>query len=99
MFMKLALAVVVLAFGAGVAIAQTTGSSTPSVGPVDVSGPCDEAEHANDPRCTGGVQANADDDRRGRGGDDNDDDHSGRGHGGGDNDDNDDRSGSNSGRG
>jgi len=24
---------------------------------VDVSGPCDEAEHANDPRCTGGLGA------------------------------------------
>ena len=22
---------------------------------VDISGPCDEAEHANDPRCTGGA--------------------------------------------
>jgi hypothetical protein len=64
----------------------------------DVSGPCDEAEHANDPRCTGGA---LDDDRGGNSGsgrsgaDDGDDDHGGRGHGGGD----DDRSGSNSGRG
>ena len=69
---------------------------------VDVSGPCDEAEHANDPRCTGGPQAAADDDRRGRGGDDDRDDRSGRGRGGSDNDDDsddDDRSGSNSGRG
>ncbi len=36
----------------------------------EVSGPCDEAEHANDPRCTG---TGAGDDRgrgRGRGGDD-----------------------------
>jgi hypothetical protein len=24
-------------------------------GDVDISGPCDEAEHANDPRCVGGV--------------------------------------------
>jgi len=24
--------------------------------PGDVSGPCDEAEHANDPRCTGGTR-------------------------------------------
>ena len=65
----------------------------------DISGPCDEAEHANDPRCTGVGR----DDRRGgddRGGDDrgDDDDRSGRGRGGDDNDD-DDRSGSNSGRG
>jgi hypothetical protein len=49
----------------------------------DISGPCDEAEHANDPRCTGvAPQARGDDeddgDRRGRnrgpgGGDDHDD--------------------------
>jgi hypothetical protein len=38
----------------------------------DVRGPCDEAEHRNDPRCTG---AAVHDDRRGRG---RDDDHSGR---------------------
>ena len=31
------------------------------VGGVDVSGPCDEAEHANDPRCTG-VQPRVEDD-------------------------------------
>ena len=64
----------------------------------DISGPCDEAEHANDSRCTGGA---LDDDRGGNSGsgrsgaDDGDDDHGGRGHGGG----GDDRSGSNSGRG
>jgi hypothetical protein len=53
----------------------------------DVSGPCDEAEHANEPRCTGtgGGQVedrshDAGDDRRGRG-----DDSSG--HGGGRDDD------------
>ena len=40
-------------------------------GAVDVSGPCDEAEHAGDPRCTGTPAA--------RGGDDDADDH-GRGH-------------------
>ena len=61
----------------------------------DISGPCDEAEHANDPRCTGGA---ADDDRGGDG------DDSGRGSGrDDDNDDDDDshedRSGSNSGKG
>src|SRR5215210_828001 len=49
----------------------------------DVSGPCDEAEHADDPRCTGGATT-TDDDRRGRGrNDDADedraDDHGGRG--------------------
>jgi hypothetical protein len=65
-------------------------------GGVDISGPCDEAEHANDPRCTG-VGA-ADDAGRvdnsgpgsvnsGHGGDDDhfDDDSSGSGHGGGGN--------------
>ena len=30
-----------------------------------MSGPCDEAEHANDPRCTGVAGAQRDDDRRG----------------------------------
>lgn len=43
----------------------------------DVRGPCDEAEHRNDPRCTG---AAVHDDGRGRG---RDDDHSGRGRSGG----------------
>jgi hypothetical protein len=69
----------------------------------DVSGPCDEAEHANDPRCTGvGVRDDdrGDDDRGhdDRGGDDDRHDNSGpgsensgRGSGG---DDDDDRSGS-----
>jgi hypothetical protein len=62
---------------------------------VDVSGPCDEAEHANDPRCTGVAPRVEDDNRHDRlddhGGDvDNsgpgsfDDDHSGSGHGGDD---------------
>lgn len=87
------------------------GSSVPSTSVaggsvVDVSGPCDEAEHANDPRCTaaGGV-----DDNSGRGGGDDgaghdvgdddsgrsgrDDDRSGRGHGDDDHDGDDDRSG------
>lgn len=66
----------------------------------DVSGPCDEAEHANDPRCTGaqgqraddGPNHDANDDRRGpnRGSDDDSgaDDNSGNsGHGGGGDDD------------
>ena len=53
----------------------------------DVSGPCDEAEHASDPRCTGGVAGDHD------GGDD---DRSGSNEG---SDGDDDRSGSNSGKG
>ena len=68
----------------------------------DISGPCDEAEHANDPRCTGVAPQAGDDDRaddgdrhgrnRGHGDDDNDhdrgDDHGGNsGHGGGGGDD------------
>jgi hypothetical protein len=84
---------------------ETTGTTETTTTPdddgargVDISGPCDEAEHANDPRCTG-VQPGAapgavvDDDRgRGRGGDDHggnsgpggDDDSSGPGSGGDD---------------
>jgi len=59
---------------------------------VDISGPCDEAEHAGDPRCSSGgaVEDHEDDDDshgHGRGGDDD------GGHG------EDDRSGSNSGKG
>jgi hypothetical protein len=38
-------------------------ASTTSM-PDDVSGPCDEAEHADDPRCTGAI-APSDDDRSG----------------------------------
>jgi hypothetical protein len=49
----------------------------------DVRGPCDEAEHRNDPRCTGAAGARRGDDDHG-----NDDHRRGRG-----------RSGSNSGRG
>src|ERR671914_691087 len=42
----------------------TTGGTTTGE---DISGPCDEAEHRNDPRCTGvgGVRTDRDDDRRG----------------------------------
>jgi hypothetical protein len=86
---------------AGTTTAETTtGLTTTTPAPAatgeDISGPCDELEHANDPRCTGGA---VDDDRSGTGGDgdDHDDDRSGRG-GGGDDDHDDDRSGSNSGR-
>jgi hypothetical protein len=35
----------------------------------DVRGPCDEAEHANDPRCTGAARDNHDRSGRSRGGD------------------------------
>ena len=62
----------------------TTGTTTTDEAE-DVSGPCDEAEHADDPRCAGGVATGGDDD----GDDDHDDE----------NDDDEDRSGSNSGRG
>jgi hypothetical protein len=51
----------------------------------DVRGPCDEAEHRNDPRCTGA--APEDDDRSGPGrGRDDDDDRSGPGSGRGSDD-------------
>ena len=63
----------------------------------DVSGPCDETEHANDPRCTGAAPAPAagDDDladdnsgpgstSSGRHGGEDDGGHSGHGHGGDD---------------
>ena len=40
----------------------TRRSRTTRVGE-DISGPCDEAEHANDPRCTGAPQADDDDGR------------------------------------
>jgi hypothetical protein len=71
----------------------TLGTTTTETG--DISGPCDEAEHANDPRCTGATTVERDDDRRGRRNRGRDDD---RGHGddhGGDED----RSGPNRGPG
>ncbi len=60
---RLGLAVAVLA-GASALVASATASSSDAPSPVsqtsssdddpgDISGPCDEAEHANDPRCTG----------------------------------------------
>ena len=49
----------------------------------DLSGPCDEAEHANDPRCTG-VGAVADDRGADDGVDDNGHHDQNRGHGGDD---------------
>ncbi len=69
---------------------------------VDISGPCDEAEHANDPRCTGAAGDDRDDDNSGPGsGDDNDDreDHDNSGPGSGDNDDDDDNDNSGHGSG
>jgi hypothetical protein len=90
------------------AIASGTTTTATSSSVEDISGPCDEAEHRNDPRCTGVAvaappRAKAGDDnqtaksrkhRRGKG--------KGRsGHGGSDRSGHDgsDRSGSNSGRG
>jgi hypothetical protein len=89
--------------GAATTGATATGATTTTTTneAEDISGPCDEAEHANDPRCTGAAGARADDDGdRAEGGDDH-----GRRHGRGDDDNggdengDDDRSGSNSGRG
>jgi hypothetical protein len=75
---------------------STTTTTTETAG--DVPGPCDEPEHANDPRCTGGA-GDGDDGRRGSnsgpgGGEDSGSGSSGRG-----GSDDDDRSGSNSGQG
>jgi hypothetical protein len=58
----------------------TTTTTAPAETGEDVSGPCDEAEHANDPRCTGALTGERedrgdDDDNRGRGDDDRGDDH------------------------
>src|SRR5829696_2420748 len=47
----------------------------------DVSGPCDEAEHASDPRCTGAAAAAADRGRDGGAADDRSGSDSGRGGG------------------
>jgi hypothetical protein len=81
----------------------------------DISGPCDEAEHANDPRCTGAAPTPAPAPRVDNSGpgsmnsgpgnaEDNDDevefeDHSGPGHGGDDDSGDDHGGGSNSGPG
>jgi hypothetical protein len=90
---------------ASIGTTESTGTTETTETGEDVSGPCDEAEHANDPRCTGGATTrrdddadDADEDHRSRGRDhveedDRGDDHSRRGRGGGDGDD---RSGSNS---
>lgn len=42
-----------LAGGATAAVASVGGSLVSSPAQVDVKGPCDEAEHANDPQCAG----------------------------------------------
>ena len=71
-------------------------AATTTTNGVDISGPCDEAEHANDPRCTGVGADDRDDDNSGPGsGDDDDDDNSGPGSG----DDNDDHDNSGHGSG
>ncbi|MGH3016555.1 MAG: hypothetical protein ACRDNN_16545, partial [Gaiellaceae bacterium] len=44
-------AVLAVGIGGGVAIAEASNGRDDPAG--DVRGPCDEAEHANDPRCTG----------------------------------------------
>ena len=54
---------------------RTTSSTTSTA--EDISGPCDEAEHANDPRCAGGAREDdrGRDDDHGRGDDDRGRDH------------------------
>jgi hypothetical protein len=51
-------------------VASTPGTTTGMTGTTgDVSGPCDEAEHRNDPRCANGADGRrhrGNDDRRGR---------------------------------
>ncbi len=59
------------AFGGAVSpgSASASGGSTTTVRTAeDVSGPCDEAEHRNDPRCNGGVGVERRDDDRGTSG-------------------------------
>jgi hypothetical protein len=66
-------AVLAVGIGGGVAIAQASNGRDDPAG--EVRGPCDEAEHANDPRCNGAVaprvergedRPRANDDRRHR---------------------------------
>jgi hypothetical protein len=75
-----------LTLGVGANLVAASGADDP-VGVVDISGPCDEAEHANDPECAGatapGTQQGADDNR----------DEDGRDHDGRNDDDRDDNSG------
>jgi hypothetical protein len=65
-----ALAVLALGAGVGGALAPS-GLAASRTTAADVSGPCDEAEHANDPRCTTGAATRKADDngrhRRGKG--------------------------------
>jgi hypothetical protein len=66
--MALVVAGAVVAFGSSndgqVPTTTTTTTTTTDGGAEDISGPCDEAEHANDPRCAPG--GDRDDDGRGR---------------------------------
>jgi hypothetical protein len=50
---------VAVAVAGGLALATVGGSSSDTPAGVDISGPCDEVENANDPRCTG-TQPDAD---------------------------------------
>jgi hypothetical protein len=58
------------AFGGAVSpgIASASGGSTTVRSAEDVSGPCDEAEHRNDPRCNGGTGVERREDDRGTSG-------------------------------
>jgi hypothetical protein len=57
------LAAAMLMIGAGATLVAQAAGSNRSPGVVDISGPCDEAEHANDPRCKGAsAPAKGDDD-------------------------------------
>ena len=67
---------VAVAVAGGLALATVGGSSSDTPAGVDVSGPCDEAEHANDPRWTGAVTD--DEGRRNRGPGGGGDDHQDR---------------------
>ena len=85
----------------GNAPAATTTANGEDISGLDISGPCDEAEHANDPRCTGagttadegdddtsGHSSADDNDRDDNSGHDNNDDNSGHGSGHDNDDDN-----------
>jgi hypothetical protein len=78
--------------------ATTAATTTGREAGEDVSGPCDEAEHANDPRCSGAATPTDDRGRDDGATDDRSGSDSGRG-GGDDDSGGDDRSGSNSGHG
>jgi hypothetical protein len=76
----------------------TTSTTTTTETGEDVPGPCDEPEHANDPRCTGDGE-DAGDDRRGSNSGPGGFEDSGSGSSGHGGSDDDSRSGSNSGSG